>query len=89
MLELDLLGAEQAQRVYFTCLAAYYHLKITPDYALLKKVSKAKRKENTITQVEFDTVKKLLQKFLDSLTDFNLDTNRSLLRSLEKEFKFI
>lgn len=89
VLNLNTLNNRYAQRTYFICLAAYYHLGILPDFELLKRVSKAKRKENTITQLEFDTVKKLLQKFLDSLTDFNLNTNRALLRSLEKEFKFI
>lgn len=89
VLESDLLKARQAQRVYFICLAAYYHLNIAPDYVLLKKVSKAKHTESTITQTEFDTIKKLLQKFLDSLADFNLDSNRALLKSLEKDFKFI
>ena len=89
-----ILGLEQldniyAQRVYFVCIAAFYHLGITPDFELLRRISKAKRKPVELNQEDFQEVKKLLNRFLDSVKNFDLKTNRSSLRNLENNFKFI
>ena len=83
------LECSYAQRTYFASIAAYYHLGISHDFELLKRVSKAKRASTKLSQEDFQEIKKLLSKFIESLKDFDLKTNRIELRALESKFKFI
>lgn len=89
VLNLNTLNNIYAQRTYFVCIAAYYHLGISPDFELLKRVSKAKRTVNELSQIDFQEIKCLLTNFISALNDYDLKTNRTGLRALENQFKFI
>lgn len=79
---------DRTQRIYFICIAAYFLLGISPDYQLLKAISRSKRLELPFKAEELIQIKELLQKYLTALEGFDLVENRNELRSLESEFKF-
>lgn len=88
ILESESISTKVAQRVYFTCIAAYEFLNKEPNIVLLRNISKAKRPGNNLNSLEISELKALLNTFLNEIKAFNLYENRAKLKDFKNKFNF-